>query len=68
MLCTLDIIVMHVYMSQITDIMDVCSLETTYKGYEEFQQAMKACFLEEEKEKENEDSEVSKVNVPSKVS
>jgi hypothetical protein len=29
---------------------------------------MKACFLEEEKEKENEDSEVSKVNVTSKVS
>jgi hypothetical protein len=45
----------------------VSLLETTYKEYEEFQQAMKACCLEEEKEKKN-DSEVSKVNVPSKVS
>jgi len=46
----------------------VSSLETIYKEYEEFQQAIKACCLEEEKEKKNEDSEVSKVNVPSKVS
>jgi hypothetical protein len=46
----------------------VCSLETTYKEYEEFQQAVKACCLEEEKEKKNEDSEVSKANVPSEVS
>jgi hypothetical protein len=46
----------------------VSSLETTYKENEEIKQAMKACCLEEEKEKKNEDSEVSKVNVPSKVS
>jgi len=45
----------------------VSSLETTYKEYE-FQQAMKACCLEQEKEKKNEDSEVSKVKVLSKVS
>ena len=44
------------------------SLEINYKEYEEFQQAMKACCFEEEKEKKNKDSEVSKVNVPSKVS
>ena len=44
------------------------SLETTYMQYEKSQQAMKACCLEEEKEKKFEDSEVSKVNVPSKVS
>jgi hypothetical protein len=36
--------------------------------YAELQQAMKACRLEEEKEKKNEDSKDSKVNVPSKVS
>jgi len=42
----------------------VSSLETTYKLYEIFQQAMKACCLEEEKENKNEYSEVSKVNVP----
>ena len=40
------------------------SLETAYKDYEEFQHALKACCLEEEKEKKNDDSEVSKVNVP----
>jgi hypothetical protein len=34
----------------------VSSLETTYKEYEEFQEAMKACCLEEGKEKKNEDS------------
>ena len=44
------------------------SLETTYKEYEEFHQAMKACCLEEENEKQYEGSEVSKVNVLSKVS
>ena len=65
---TLDITVMHVYILQITDFLDVSSLETTYKEYEKFQRAMKACCLEEEKEKKFEDSEVSKVNVPSKVS
>jgi hypothetical protein len=42
----------------------VSSLETAYKDYEEFQHALKACCLEEEKEKKNDDSEVSKVNVP----
>jgi hypothetical protein len=46
----------------------VSSLETTYKEYEEFQQAMKACHLEEQAEKKSEDSGDSKVNVPSKVS
>jgi len=46
----------------------VSSLETYYKKYEEFQQAMKACCFEEEKEKKNKDSEVSNVNVPSQVS
>ena len=40
------------------------SLETIYRLYEIFQQAMKACCLEEEKEKKNEYSEVSNVNVP----
>ena len=40
------------------------SFETTYKDYEEFQHAMKAFCLEEQKEKRNDDSEVSKVNVP----
>ena len=44
------------------------SLETTYKEYEEFQQATKACCLEEENEKKIKDSEVSKANVPSKLS
>jgi hypothetical protein len=41
----------------------VSSLETTYKLYEIFQQAMKACCLEEEKKKKNEYPEVSNVNV-----
>ena len=40
------------------------SLETTYKGYEEFQHAMKSFCLEEQKEKKNDDCEVGKVNVP----
>jgi hypothetical protein len=43
----------------------VSSLETTYKEYEEFEQAMRACNIEEKK---NEASEDSKVNVSSKVS
>ena len=64
MLHTLYITVMRVHILQITDILDVSSLETTYKDYEEFQYAMKACCLEEEKVKKNDDSEVSKVNVP----
>jgi hypothetical protein len=42
----------------------VSSLETTYKLYEIIQQARKASCLEEEKEKKNEYSEVSNVNVP----
>ena len=67
MLHKLDIIVTHFYILWITDILYVSSLETTYKKYE-FQQAIKACLFRGGKGKENEDSEVSNVNVPSKVS
>ena len=64
MLHTLDITLMHVQILQITEIWDVTSLETTYKGYEEFQRDLKAYCLEEQKENKNDNSEVSKVNVP----
>jgi hypothetical protein len=67
MLHTLDIIVTHFYILWITDILYVSSLETTYKEYE-FRQAIKASLFRGGKGKENEDSEVRNVNVPSKVS
>jgi hypothetical protein len=53
---------------QVTDVLDVSSLETTYKIHEEFRQAMKTCHLEDKEDTKKEKPETSRVSAPTESS